>query len=159
MNLRVNLFVCIIITFFSCKNNTNDYNSKNSMYIDKIEQNYKEFKEDDWKIVEEKYKEYIMYYEKTKETRWVTTDEDGTEKAWYFENKPTARTMVVKHLCCEIKPTELFTPRVITEELLRNLDETVIKKTFMLPNIGTLDDLSEIADELELIDTDIEDND
>jgi hypothetical protein len=76
MNLRVNLFVCIIITFFSCKNNTNDYNSKNSMYIDKIEQNYKEFKEDDWKIVEEKYKEYIIYYEKTKETM---TDEERSK--------------------------------------------------------------------------------
>lgn len=97
-----------------------------------------------------KLKEGTEIYDKLKETRWVHTDEDGTEKVWYFENKPTARTMVVKHLCAEIKPTELFTARVITEDLLRNLDETVIKKTFMLPNIGTLDDLSEIADELEL---------
>jgi RecA/RadA recombinase len=103
-----------------------------------------------------KWKDGTELYEKTKATRWVNVEEDGTEKVWYFENKPTARTMVVKHLCCEIKPTELFTPRVITEELLRNLDETVIKKTFMLPNIGTLDDLSEIADELELIDEDEE---
>ena len=57
---------------------------------------------------------------------------------------------MVKHLCAEIKPNELFTARVITDDVLRELDEKVIKKFFMLPNIGSIDDLSEISDELEL---------
>jgi len=97
-----------------------------------------------------KWKTGTEIYEKTKLTRWTTTDEAGVEKEWYFEDKGTARTIVVKHLCCEIKPNELFTSRVITDELLRELDETIIKKKFMLPNIATLDDLAEIADDLDI---------
>jgi hypothetical protein len=49
-----------------------------------------------------------------------------------------------------VPPTELFTKKVITQEVLQYLDENVIKPMFMLPNIGSLDDLSEIADGLEL---------
>lgn len=93
-------------------------------------------------------------YERVKKTRWTTTNEDGTESEWYFEDKATARTIVVKHLCQEIKPNELFTPRVITQELLHELDENIIKKKFMLPNITSIDDLSEIADELDMIEND-----
>lgn len=97
-----------------------------------------------------KWKEGSDVYEKTKATKWITTEADGTEKTWYFEDRPTARTVVVKHMCCEVKPNELFTAKVITDAVLKELDEKVIKQFFMLPNIGSIDDLNEIADELDL---------
>lgn len=87
-------------------------------------------------------------------TRFVhkTASDDGTEieTVMYFEDRPTARTIAVRHLGETVNPNELFTKKVITEEVLRELDETIIKKTFMLPNIASLDDLGEISDELDL---------
>lgn len=97
------------------------------------------------------FKEGTDVYAKTLPTRFVVTDEKGEEKVYYFEDKPTARTVVVRHLCAEVKPADLFTSHVITTEVLQELDEKVIKKTFMLPNIGSIDDLSEIADELDTL--------
>ena len=96
------------------------------------------------------FKEGTEVYNKTLPTRFEVTDEEGNVKVFYFEDKPTARTIVVRHLCAEVKPNELFTSRVINETVLRELDEKVIKKTFMLPNIGSIDDLSEITDELDM---------
>ena len=83
-------------------------------------------------------------------TRWEHTMEDGTVKVFYLEPKETARTIVVRHLGCEVKPNELFTSKVITEEVLRELDEKIIKKMFMLPNIADLSELEdmEIADDV-----------
>ena len=82
--------------------------------------------------------------EQVEKTRFVHIDADGKENVYYFEQKDTARTMVVRHLGEEIKPQELFSPRVITSEVLHELDEKIIKKMFMLPNIG---DVNEIEDE------------
>jgi RecA/RadA recombinase len=91
-------------------------------------------------------------------TRFVhkTAAEDGTEAetVLYFEDRPTARSIAVRHLGTTVNPNELFTSKVITLEVLRFLDENVIKKMFMLPNIGSLDDLGEIADELETVEGD-----
>jgi hypothetical protein len=56
-----------------------------------------------------------------------------------FEDRKTARNFVVKHLNATVKPQELFTPKVITEELLHRLDDTVIKDLFALPEIGDID--------------------
>jgi RecA/RadA recombinase len=96
--------------------------------------------------------------EQIESTRFVhkTINEDGTETetVMYFEDRPTARTIAVRHLGTTVNPNELFTSKVITEDLLRELDETIIKKTFMLPNIGSLDDLAEISDDLEMMDSD-----
>ena len=57
---------------------------------------------------------------------------------------------MVRHLGCEVKPNELFTSKVITEDVLRELDEKIIKKMFMLPNIADLSELEdmEIADDV-----------
>jgi RecA/RadA recombinase len=83
-------------------------------------------------------------------TRFLHTDADGVETNMYFEPKETARTLAVRHLCDLVKPQELFTPRVITAEVLSLLDETVIKSAFMLPNIGDIFELEddEIATEI-----------
>jgi RecA/RadA recombinase len=81
-------------------------------------------------------------------TKFTVTDEEGNETVLYFEDKPTARTIAVRHLGGTVPPNELFTAKVITDEVLQELDEKVIKNTFMLPNIASLDDLMEISGDI-----------
>lgn len=83
-------------------------------------------------------------------TRFVKVHADGTEEVLYFEPKDTARTIAVRHLGELIKPQDLFTPGVITEQVLRELDENIIQKTFKLPDIGDINELEdqELNDEI-----------
>ena len=106
-------------------------------------------------------------YEKLKDSekkvcfRWegfnLETDPNGkvikvpNGKVW-VEPRDTATKLVCKHLGGEIPIGELFTEKVFTEEVLRELDEKVIKPTFMLPSIESLDDLAEITKEIMLDD-------
>lgn len=90
-------------------------------------------------------------------TRFEHTDEQGNTKVYYLEPKETARTIVVRHLAAEVKPNELFTPRVITHEVLEELDEKIIKKMFMLPNIAELDDLEDLEIENDILSDENED--
>jgi RecA/RadA recombinase len=85
-------------------------------------------------------------------TKFFRTEEDGTQTPLYFEARETARTVVVRHLAAEIKPAELFTSKVITDEVLRELDEKVIKKMFMLPNIADLNELEDMEIETDILD-------
>jgi RecA/RadA recombinase len=62
--------------------------------------------------------------------------------------KDTARTLVCKHLGGEVPISELYTPKVFTEDVLHQLDDNIIKKTFMLPSIESLDDLAEVTGDL-----------
>jgi RecA/RadA recombinase len=78
-----------------------------------------------------------------KNTRFVHTDENGKEHIYYFEPKETARKIVVRHLAKEVSPGELFSSKVITNEVLELLDSSVIKRTFMLPNITELDGIED----------------
>lgn len=66
----------------------------------------------------------------------------------YALPKDTARTLVCKHLNGEIPISELYTDKVFTQEVLQQLDDNIIKKTFMLPSIESLDDLVEISGDL-----------
>lgn len=75
-------------------------------------------------------------------------DADHTPKEFYALPKDTARTLVCKHLGGEVPLADLYTPKVFTEDVLKQLDENVIKKTFMLPSIESLDDLTEVTGEL-----------
>jgi len=75
-------------------------------------------------------------------------------KSVYAFPKETARSLVCKHLGGETPLTDLFTEKVFTQEVLHELDEKIIKPTFMLPNIESLDDLAELTEELELATTD-----
>jgi len=67
---------------------------------------------------------------------------------FYALPKDTARTLVCKHLGGEVPLSDLYTPKVFTEDVLKQLDENIIKKTFMLPSIESLDDLTEVTGEL-----------
>ena len=76
-------------------------------------------------------------------TRFTVTRENGVEEVFYFEGKETSRTIAVRHLADSIKPNELFTAKIITQEVLKELDEKIIKKTFMLPNINEINELED----------------
>lgn len=66
----------------------------------------------------------------------------------YAYEKDTARTLVCKHLESEIPLSELYTDKVFTLDILHQLDDNIIKKTFMLPSIESLEDLAEISGDL-----------
>jgi len=66
----------------------------------------------------------------------------------YVLPKDTARSLVCKHLGGEIPMSELYTSKVFTDEVLHLLDDNIIKKTFMLPSIESLEDLAEVTGDL-----------
>ncbi|MFW6310870.1 MAG: hypothetical protein ACOC1K_01400, partial [Nanoarchaeota archaeon] len=76
--------------------------------------------------------------------KFVTSD----GKELYAFPKDTSRTLVCEHLDGEIPLNELFTPKVFTQEILEKLDENVIKPTFQLPSIESLDELAELEKEI-----------
>lgn len=73
-------------------------------------------------------------------------DENEKEKTVYFQPSQTARKLIVKHLNTAVDLNELFTPRVITQEVLKKL-EPIIKEKF---SYGTdelaIDSLNEILE-------------
>jgi RecA/RadA recombinase len=102
------------------------------------------------KLHDKKSYEKLTPSEKKNCFEWMMKDSKlDPETLHYVEARPTATTLVCKHLGGEIPLSELFTERVFTKEVLTELDETVIKPTFMLPSIESLEDLAEITKELE----------
>ena len=77
--------------------------------------------------------------------------EHVTRYAWPRE---TARSLVCKHEGGEVPLGELYTERVFTNEVLLELDEKVIKPTFMLPSIESLEDLVDVTADLEDVEMD-----
>lgn len=65
------------------------------------------------------------------------------EKEMIFtpSESPQAR-WAVKHLCKTITSSQLFTPEVFTESVLKQLDENVIIKHFVLPAMGSNDEIT-----------------
>jgi RecA/RadA recombinase len=87
------------------------------------------------------YKEDNPKYSEVLETEISRTNEDGTVEKFYLEAKETARTIAVAHLFDVIKPQELFSSKVFTKEMLKQLDENFIQSMFKLPNVSTLGDI------------------
>ena len=69
---------------------------------------------------------------------------DSEGNLCYAYPKETSKNIVVKHLGCELPAVELFSSKVLTEEVLRNLDETIIKPSFELPSNSGNDDIEEL---------------
>jgi hypothetical protein len=67
----------------------------------------------------------------------------------YAYPKETSRSLVCRHLGGEVPIGDLYTEKVFSESVLRELDEKIIKPTFMLPSIESLEDLAEVTSELE----------
>ena len=67
----------------------------------------------------------------------------------YALPKDTARTLVCRHLGGEIPLSDLYTDKVFTRPVLTEMDENIIKPTFMLPSIESLEDLADVTADLE----------
>lgn len=91
-------------------------------------------------------KDYKKLTDKEQETCNEFLGEGG--EILYAYPKDTSRTLVCKHLKGEVPLGELFTEKVFTEDVLKELDENVIKKIFMLPSIESLEDLKDLSAEL-----------
>ena len=92
-------------------------------------------------------KEYEKLSDGDKAKCYEMVDENG--EVAYAYPKDTSRNIVVKHLHGEVPITDLFTPKVLTEELLRKLDDEVIRPNFELPSHEAstdIDELSEVID-------------
>jgi len=83
--------------------------------------------------------------DKAKKNNWLF-EFDGEQKC--FWPKPTARKFVVRHLCETIEPGKLFTPEIITDEVIQELDEKVIKPTFTLPDVDDIYNVEDFASEI-----------
>lgn len=85
---------------------------------------------------------------------------DVNGKKMYFIPKAKANFYVVKHLGKVVKSSQLFTPEVFTEDVLKMLDENIIKPTFMLPEHCDIYEVDDFVDDLieECEDDDNDDN-
>lgn len=91
-------------------------------------------------------KEYNKLSDSDKET--IKTFEKDGEIFYAFPkiagiNKN--RTIVVSHLGAQLPLSELFTSRVLTDDILHKIDEEVIRPEFELPSQDSFDDLSEFV--------------
>jgi RecA/RadA recombinase len=69
------------------------------------------------------------------------------KKEMIFKPNASSTRWGVKHLGKTVASTELFTPDVFTKDVLKQLDENVIKPKFKLPDLS---DPSEILEDLEI---------
>lgn len=75
----------------------------------------------------------------------------NTGEIMYVFPKDTVRTLVCRHLDHEVPLNMLYTDTVLPLEVLKELDENIIKPTFELPsfeNITDEDDIDEISSDL-----------
>lgn len=89
-------------------------------------------------------KEYDKLSETDKAKCYEMADENGV--LCYARPKDTSRKIVVSHLHKEVPVTELFTPTVLTDNLLHKLDDDVIRPNFELPSSDTMADIEELVD-------------
>lgn len=88
----------------------------------------------DYDKLSDKEKETVKIFEFNGETMYAFPKVASMQKN---------RKIVVKHLGQELPINELFTSKVFTNEVLHNLDETVIKPSFELPSQDSADDINE----------------
>lgn len=72
------------------------------------------------------------------------TDAEGN--VTYAYPKDTSKYIVVKHLHGEVPIVELFSAKVLTEDILKTLDETVIRPNFELPSQEQDSDIDEFIE-------------
>lgn len=101
------------------------------------------------------FKEYSKMSDAEQATCHETVDAE-TGEIMYVWPRITARTIVCEHLGKEVPIDKLWTPMVFSEEVLKRLDENVIKPTFQLPSFESLDDISELSNELTLDEEEIQ---
>ena len=72
-------------------------------------------------------------------------NKDGVKELVFTPNASSTR-WAVKHMGKTVTSSQLFNPEIFTQEVLQQLDEKVIKPHFLLPAMGTAE---EITDALE----------
>lgn len=92
-------------------------------------------------------KEFNKLSDTEKERCHEMTDESG--ELTYAYPKDTSKNIVVKHLHKEVPLIDLWTPSVITEDVLKTLDETVIRPNFELPSQDKVNDLDEFIETID----------
>lgn len=75
----------------------------------------------------------------------VKNKETG-EKEMVFTPNASSTRWAVRHLGKTVTSSQLFTVEIFTDEVLKQLDENVIKKHFCLPNISNPLDITEALD-------------
>jgi hypothetical protein len=88
------------------------------------------------------------------ECRQHIYDKNGKEAIIYFQPSPTARKLAVAHLNDLVDLNELFTPKVITDEILQKLEPIINQKFRYGVDDVDLGNLTEI-----LSDDNVEEND
>jgi RecA/RadA recombinase len=71
-----------------------------------------------------------------------TKGPDGTKSLTFVPSESPQSRWAVKHLGKTVPSTQLFTPEVFTEEVLKQLDVNVIQKHFQLPTVPLHDEIS-----------------
>lgn len=119
------------------------------------------------KLAKKKRDEYdIERYSWIHKTPIYETDEktgkkkkvDEKEERLYFFPKESGRSIVVKHLGERLPQKELFTSKVLTMDVLKEIDEKEIKPLFKLPEVG-IDDLDDIVTGIESTDDEFDKDD
>ena len=77
------------------------------------------------------------------------TDDKGKEKLCYFQPKDTARKLCVQHLNDSVPLNSLYTPEVLTDEVLQRLEPIVAEKFRYGTEEISVDTLSEMLNEKE----------
>jgi hypothetical protein len=97
--------------------------------------------------------------QKSHDSGWDWKDDKGKQQ--YFQPRTTARNYVCRHLNGTVPAAQLFTSKVFTKEILEILDETIIKPTFTLPDVGEMnDDFENLLDDDNFIEEpEVEDDD
>ncbi len=68
-------------------------------------------------------------------------NKDGVKELIFTPNASSTR-WAIKHLGKTVTSSQLFTPEIFTQEVLQNLNERVIKPHFVLPAMGTNEDIT-----------------
>lgn len=60
------------------------------------------------------------------------------DKKYYIVENKNARSFVDKNKLIDFEPSKLFTKEILDDNVLKQLDDNIIKKTFMLPDIDEI---------------------
>ena len=77
-------------------------------------------------------------------------DYNGETK--YAIEKDTARSLVVRHLGGTVPVTDIYKPEVLTEEVMKELDENVMRPAFELTdaNSNPVEEIEELVEASEI---------
>jgi RecA/RadA recombinase len=79
----------------------------------------------------------------------VVEKKNTGEYEYISDDSANPKTFAIKHLGKTIKASQLFTSEVFTEDILKQLDDSVIRPMFELPNIVETDNMGDFFEDYE----------